>query len=289
MQLGLRTGTGSRRLRGILRRRAATAMTPARTYVVPMSPVNGRRPDPRLRFTDPAGAPDGDFAGAAVPNGRLRDDMVPASGCTWAAVEELALSYDGYAYWSDVAELGNRSLQRWTRDRTVPATLDELRGCLFYEQRRWHHFGEEPHGRGAEYVRALLESIRSHLAPAPAPPELPTPPVLPPPPRPARTVDDPTPAAGTTTVAVFSDDDRGYGAWASAHGDGFVLNAPKGSSAKGLRLHKATCSSVATATSSTRSPTASVRKVCASDVAPLLEWCAATLDAEPEPCRRCRP
>lgn len=127
--------------------------------MVAVSAQPRQRPLPVLRFTDPHRAPGGCFAAKAVPNERLRPSMVPGRGTPWEAVEEFAMSYDGNGYWSDVAALAGRSMQDWTRDRSLPGTLDELRGCLFYEQRRWHHFGQEPHGRAADYLGALLEAI----------------------------------------------------------------------------------------------------------------------------------
>jgi len=134
----------------------------AMTNVVPF-PVRGapamRRPDPRLLVHDALAAPRGAFAAGAVPNGRLAPDAVPCHGASWEALEEFALSYDGYAYWSDVDELARRALQRWTRDKSLPPQLDELRGCLFYEERRWHHFGREPQGRSRQYMDALLDAI----------------------------------------------------------------------------------------------------------------------------------
>ncbi len=47
----------------------------------------------------------------------------------------------------------------------MPGTLDELRGCLFYEQRRWHHFGEDPTGRSALYMWAIVDAIAALVAP----------------------------------------------------------------------------------------------------------------------------
>jgi hypothetical protein len=114
---------------------------------------------PVLRFTDPQRAPQGAFVANAILNDNLRPAMVPTRHASWEAIEEFALSYDGYGYWSDVAELANRCLRGWTRDRSLPGTVDELRGCLFYEQRRWHHFGQEPQGRATEYFQAMLDAI----------------------------------------------------------------------------------------------------------------------------------
>ncbi|HMK63178.1 MAG TPA: hypothetical protein VK386_06130 [Acidimicrobiales bacterium] len=118
-----------------------------------------RRPDPVLLVHDALAVPLGAFTAAAVPNGRLTSDAVPGPGAVWEEVEEFALSYDGYGYWSDVAELARRTLQRWTRDHGLPHNLDELRGCLFYEERRWHHFGREPLGPSRQYFDALLAAI----------------------------------------------------------------------------------------------------------------------------------
>lgn len=308
--LGLRLGAGGERGHRLLRlagavrpaRRKRRSPTPARTVVTPLPPSSPRRAEPTLRSGGTARAPGSAFAAGAVPNAALRREVVPDRGASWAEIEEFALTYDGYAYWSDVAELANRGLQGFTRDRTLPSDLDELRGCLFSEQRRWHHFGEEPHGRAAEYVWALLDAIRARLdgsaaapkaaaaapkadavAAVPAPPSLPTPPVLPPPPAATGRT-----AAGAT-VASFVDDDRSYREWTDAHPSGFVLNAARNASTKGLKLHKATCSSVLAVSGTGRSLTSSYRKVCAADVDALLAWCAAAFATEPDPCLRCRP
>ena len=129
------------------------------------SPARRSRPgSPFCAGSDPTQAPAGDFTATACPT--------PSSGCTGSptaatpcdAISSFALSYDGYAYWDDVTELATRAIRAWTRHRTLPTTVDEVRGCLFYEQRRWHHFGEEPTGRGAHYVWALLDSLRQLVA-----------------------------------------------------------------------------------------------------------------------------
>jgi hypothetical protein len=122
-----------------------------------------RRPDPTLRFTDPRQVPGGALAANAIPNEALRPASIPRRGAPWEAVQEFALSYDGNGYWSGLAVLAGRTVQGWTRDRSLPDTLDELRACLFYEQRRWHHFGQEPHGRSADYLEALLGAISDQV------------------------------------------------------------------------------------------------------------------------------
>ena len=135
---------------------------------VPRGVAQADRPEPTLRWTDPHTAPAGDYAASAIPNAELDIAAVPRRGESWDAVSDFALSYDGYAYWDDLSTLAGRVLQRWTRRRSLPDTLDELRGCLFYEQRRWHHFGEEPTGRSAEYMWAMVDAIGALALPLPA-------------------------------------------------------------------------------------------------------------------------
>ncbi len=131
--------------------------------VVPMAGTKRCRPEPALRFADPHGVPAGVLAANAISNEALRSAPIPGRGAPWEAVEEFALSYDGYGYWSGLAELAGRSVQGWTRHRSLPGSLDELRACLFYEQRRWHHYGQEPCGRAADYLGALLEAVAERV------------------------------------------------------------------------------------------------------------------------------
>ena len=114
---------------------------------------------PALRVVHPWHVPNGPYRALALPNAALSADLVPAGSAPWEAVQEFALSYDGYRYWSDVAELARRAFELWARERVLPVDLDEMRGCLFYEQRRCHHAGREPLGRHALYVEALLRAI----------------------------------------------------------------------------------------------------------------------------------
>jgi hypothetical protein len=246
------------------------------------------RPDPVLRWKNPNQPPQGDFIACAIPNAQLKVHGIPEHGDPWDAVSSFSLSYDGYGYWDDVSELATRSMRRWTRARTLPATVDEVRACLFYEQRRWHHFGEDPNGRGAQYIWALLDALRSLTA--------------------VRTVetaragawpDDPvrlrqpemaaSAIANAAPVRSFLDNDRGYLAWASEHSNGFVVNADRTLSPKSLMLHRASCSCIGRPAVPGRTRTANYRKVCASDVDVLVDWCRNDIGADPARCHHCRP
>ena len=43
-------------------------------------------------------------------------------------------------------------------------SLTDLRTCLFFEQRRWRHFGEDPEGEDMAYIREVVEKIRGRVA-----------------------------------------------------------------------------------------------------------------------------
>ena len=132
-----------------------------------MRPATGGRP--QLRVRHPLHVPVGPYRALALSNAELDAGLVPGADASWEEVQEFALSYDGYGYWTDVAELAKAAFERWAREGRLPATLDELRGCLFYEQRRSHHSGREPQGRQAVYVVALLGAIATLVGVA-APP-----------------------------------------------------------------------------------------------------------------------
>jgi hypothetical protein len=165
MATPLRPLLGLRNLitRVLTRRRPLTI--PVLSVVTSHVGVPHERAEPRLRWTDPWTAPGGDFEASAIRNAELDVTMVPRRGESWEAVSDFALSYDGYGYWDDLPTLAGRVLQGWTRRRSLPSTLDELRGCLFYEQRRWHHFGEDPSGRSADYMWAVVDAIGALASP----------------------------------------------------------------------------------------------------------------------------
>jgi hypothetical protein len=75
----------------------------------------------------------------------------------------FALTYNAYdrlGGFDPVAKLGNGVKARFVSDGTLPDDLDKLRAALFFEQRRYHHFGEGPNGPGLNYIEALVGAIR---------------------------------------------------------------------------------------------------------------------------------
>jgi hypothetical protein len=78
------------------------------------------------------------------------------------------LTFDGYAWAEECGEAANRIQQDYVERGGFreDLTLDETRASLFFEQRRWRHFGETPDDEAMVYIRALLDAIRSRVADA---------------------------------------------------------------------------------------------------------------------------
>ncbi len=92
-----------------------------------------------------------------IANDRLRADRMPPPDADWNAIQRFALTFDGYAHWgghAPCAEVANSRRQ---------GTLTELRTCLFFEQRRWRHYGYAPDEKAMAYIRGLLEQIRTRV------------------------------------------------------------------------------------------------------------------------------
>jgi hypothetical protein len=69
----------------------------------------------------------------------------------------------GYDLRDDLADLTNASLARVQGGGVWYGSALELWLCLFFECRRWRHFGETPHGVDAVHLDALCEALRQRL------------------------------------------------------------------------------------------------------------------------------
>ncbi len=76
-----------------------------------------------------------------------QDDLGERAGDTrrvdsdWDTIGEFAQTFNGYGYWGSFERCAEVALAR------PSATLTELRTCLFFAQRTWHHFGDYPVGK----------------------------------------------------------------------------------------------------------------------------------------------
>jgi hypothetical protein len=101
-----------------------------------------------------------------LANSELTVDDVPGPDDElW--IMEFALTFDGYEHYGGFeacADACNAAGRRYFTEGPLPGSLTELRACLFFEQRRWHHYGDSPDAETRRYMAALLDGIRGHVA-----------------------------------------------------------------------------------------------------------------------------
>lgn len=68
--------------------------------------------------------------------------------------------YDLHGGVEGLAGLANPIVDGWREDGALPGEVDNIRAALFFEARRWHHYGYEPDDEAERYVRALLGQLR---------------------------------------------------------------------------------------------------------------------------------
>jgi hypothetical protein len=88
---------------------------------------------------------------------QLKLEDIPEARASWGDIWALARTFDGYVYHG-----GFDTCARIANERLC-STLTELRTCLFFECRRWNHFGYSPHGDDAEYIRGLVTKLRDRV------------------------------------------------------------------------------------------------------------------------------
>jgi len=101
-----------------------------------------------------------------IDNTSLTESDLPSPNADWSIINQFALSFNGYDHWGSFekcAEIGNESAETFGKKKTLPKSLTDLRTSLFFEQRRWHHFGEVPDKQTMIYIHALVEAIREKI------------------------------------------------------------------------------------------------------------------------------
>jgi hypothetical protein len=87
----------------------------------------------------------------------LTIEDLPGPLADWSTIGAFALTFDAYAV------LGSFEACAEIANARNSETLTDLRTCLFFEQRRWRHFGEAPDPSSMEYIRGIVEKIRIKL------------------------------------------------------------------------------------------------------------------------------
>lgn len=107
---------------------------------------------------------------AAVATDGLRPEDVPQidghAPDAYSRLAEFALTYREEAEAVEIAELGriaNAALAKFQGTGDLPEDARTIRACLFFEQRRWRHFGQDPDSLTMSYCLALLARLREIL------------------------------------------------------------------------------------------------------------------------------
>jgi hypothetical protein len=98
-----------------------------------------------------------------VSNSELIKDNLPPLKAKWEDIWQFALTFNGYKYSDRCADIANKAHSKYDESKQLPDDLSDLRSCLFFEQRRWRHFGEKPNEQAMVYIHALIESIRRQV------------------------------------------------------------------------------------------------------------------------------
>jgi len=99
---------------------------------------------------------------APIQTGELREKDLPNSWGEWSDYARFAVTFSPRDR-EVCRELASDAFARWRRTGEAPYRLDELRACLWFEQRRWRFLGREPDAEGMRYAAALIRAMRMHL------------------------------------------------------------------------------------------------------------------------------
>jgi hypothetical protein len=77
---------------------------------------------------------------------------------------QYSLTVDGYEFSKEhfgreCGDLANERLQEYKETKKWNGSFQDLRCCLFFEQRRWRHFGHEPEGEDSKTILALFGAL----------------------------------------------------------------------------------------------------------------------------------
>lgn len=94
-----------------------------------------------------------------VPDDELVSRKIPPRSADWVAIQQFALTFDGYAYLGEEVT----DYWGWEQERRA-ATLGDLRTRLFLAQRRHRWTESIPDPRELEELQDLLDEIRRRVA-----------------------------------------------------------------------------------------------------------------------------
>jgi hypothetical protein len=99
---------------------------------------------------------------AQIQTGELTVQDLPTTYGEWSDFARFAVTFAPQDR-ELTREYATDAFARWRRTGEVPRTLEQLRACLWFEQRRWRFMGREPDAEGMRYAGALIRAMRAQL------------------------------------------------------------------------------------------------------------------------------
>jgi hypothetical protein len=100
------------------------------------------------------------YATTLVPSDDVRVEDLPSSYGDWGDYARFAVTFEPRSR-DACGELAAAAFARWVRTGELPRGLDDLRGCLWFEQRRWRFLGRDPDPQGLRYCAAVVRAMRA--------------------------------------------------------------------------------------------------------------------------------
>src|SRR3954469_4578516 len=96
---------------------------------------------------------------AQIQTGELRAQDLPTTYGDWSDYARFAVTFAPRDR-EGCREFATSAFARSRRSGDVRRALQELRACLWCEQRRWRFTGREPASAGMQYAAALIRAMR---------------------------------------------------------------------------------------------------------------------------------
>ena len=105
------------------------------------------------------------YATTMIRTDDLREENLPQAGAEWSAYAAFALTFDPserYRSTEACGELAAWAFSRWKATGQLPPRLEELRGCLWFEQRKARFLGHAT-PEAKNWASALVAEMRWQL------------------------------------------------------------------------------------------------------------------------------
>jgi len=109
-----------------------------------------------------------EFGQPEIPSDQLRANHIPAPRAAfWPAIADFALTFDGYTRNRTAEEcdkISKRVVKRFQKSGVLPKAMNDLRTCLFMQQRMLRHWdSSDPETEHLEFIHEIVEAIRTKV------------------------------------------------------------------------------------------------------------------------------